>query len=176
MLSFAVNIVPTSDLPIVAAATAFIGLNRDEDISVSLDKDLGQNILVTSTNPAGMLFPEGWYVAKSCFRNKHHTAKRYYDEMYICKTPNIRTTWDETNNSGNARWVKGSEFTELQFAKTMAAMNPCFDAQINDGAVTLVRRSGQLIPSVVYCIGGWRLGQSAFLNKDDPSKSVAVRI
>lgn len=38
-------------------------------------------IIVTDTEPKDLIYPEGWYYAKGCFRNKHTSTTFLYSEV-----------------------------------------------------------------------------------------------
>ena len=38
-------------------------------------------IIITDTAPKDLIYPEGWYYAKGCFRNKHTSSSGLYSEV-----------------------------------------------------------------------------------------------
>lgn len=39
--------------------------------------------LITDVSPKDLTYPEGWYYAKGCFRNKHQSSTGLYDEIIM---------------------------------------------------------------------------------------------
>lgn len=44
-----------------------------------------EKIIMTNVRPMDLVYPEGWYYAEGCFRNKHNSASGMYYEMLMIK-------------------------------------------------------------------------------------------
>lgn len=75
--------VRTAELPMEVAAKLLQMLNP-EDIQVKPETSFGLE-LVSKKEPIDLLYPEGWYYAKGCFRNKHNTTNGIYEEAVMLK-------------------------------------------------------------------------------------------
>lgn len=64
--------------------------------NVSLKKTFGYfgTIIVTDVEPMNLIYPEGWYYAKGCLRNKHTSTTGIYSEIRMEKSNG--EGWDET--------------------------------------------------------------------------------
>ncbi len=74
--------IKTCDLSGNIAAFLFQKLNGD---NVKLKTYAGYNVLVivTDIEPQNLVYPEGWYYAKGCFRNKGNTTSGVYEEVIM---------------------------------------------------------------------------------------------
>ena len=52
-----------------------------------------ETVIITDVEPKALTYPEGWYYAKGCFRNKHTSTTGAYHEIKM-KTSDGRY-WDE---------------------------------------------------------------------------------
>ncbi len=68
------KIVKTCDLSGEVAARLFSMLNLG---IVRFDR----NLLFTDVEPKDLNYPEGWYYAKGCFRNKYNSSTGAYSEI-----------------------------------------------------------------------------------------------
>lgn len=48
--------------------------------------------IVSKVSPAELVYPEGWYFAKGCLRNKHNSSSGLYEEIPIYK-PGAEECW-----------------------------------------------------------------------------------
>lgn len=76
------------DMSKEVAATVFQMLNSDV---VQLQKGFGffripETVLVTDVEPKDLVYPEGWYYAKGCLRNKHTSTTGRYGEVRMQKS------------------------------------------------------------------------------------------
>ncbi len=71
------------DLNGAVAAKVFESLNYGK---VTYDKNgrFGP-VLITDMEPMDLTYPEGWYYAKGCFRNKHQSTTGIYSEVPMMK-------------------------------------------------------------------------------------------
>ncbi|MEE0790735.1 MAG: hypothetical protein U0M05_05515 [Clostridia bacterium] len=65
------------------ASIVFMLLN--EGVSLK-DNCFGKKIIVTDIEPTNLVYPEGWYYAKGCFRNKHTSTTGMYEEIPMLKS------------------------------------------------------------------------------------------
>lgn len=72
------NVVKMCDLSGKVAAVVFVALNHGK---AKLTEDDGQTYIVTDVEPKNLVYPEGWYYAKSNFRNKHNSTDGRYWEI-----------------------------------------------------------------------------------------------
>lgn len=45
-------------------------------------------VIITDTEPENLIYPEGWYYAKGCFRNKHQSTTGMYEEAHMLTSKN----------------------------------------------------------------------------------------
>ena len=69
------------DYPKEIAVKVFQMLNYE---TVEVDDSDWMMTIITDTNPEDLIYPEGWYFRKGCFRNKHN--KTGYYEVPMEKT------------------------------------------------------------------------------------------
>lgn len=55
---------------------------------------LNPRVIVSQVSPAELIYPEGWYFAKGCLRNKHQSSSGLYEEIPIYKT-DTHKHWDD---------------------------------------------------------------------------------
>lgn len=55
---------------------------------------IDHEFLVSTVEPAKLIYPEGWYFAKGNVRNKHQSTTGMYYEIPLCKSNNILDRWD----------------------------------------------------------------------------------
>jgi hypothetical protein len=85
------KLVNVADLPVSVALFLLKILNI---FVVSVKRDETGNYAIFSRFPPNLLkYPNGWYYAKGCFRNKHNTTTGQYTEV-IMLAPNGRG-WDD---------------------------------------------------------------------------------
>ena len=80
------KVVKSCDLPVRVALTVFELLNANA-VKVT-NKYRGVHLLsiTTDTEPKDLTYPEGWYYAKGCFRNKHESTTGIYSEVEMFKS------------------------------------------------------------------------------------------
>ena len=66
-------------MPVSIALKVFQMLNPGQVI-VPVN-DCYESAIITDTQPKELTYPEGWYYAKGCFRNKHMSSTGMYDEI-----------------------------------------------------------------------------------------------
>ena len=89
------SIVKTCDLPLQYAVDIFGALNpgkikvkkllkstERETLEDRMNYGMGIHIF-TDINPEELVYPEGWYFAKSHFRNKHMSTTGLYEEALV---------------------------------------------------------------------------------------------
>ena len=72
--------VSSVNLPKEIAAQLFVLLNEGD---VWIEYEGCEMVLVTDINPKELTYPEGWYFAKECFRNKHNTTLGAYYQVFM---------------------------------------------------------------------------------------------
>ena len=77
------------------AAIVFQKLNS-KDVILGEVKGTSELIIATDVEPAELVYPEGWYYAKGCFRNKHTSSTGAYEEIRMVKVDG--TSWKELAN------------------------------------------------------------------------------
>jgi hypothetical protein len=71
----------TADWPVAVALNVFELMNLG---NVSVRKDeYGNYVIIAYKAPNKLRYPNGWYYAKGCFRNKHNTTKGNYHEVIM---------------------------------------------------------------------------------------------
>lgn len=73
----------TRDLYVDMAARIFELYNPGK---VKVGRINGWNGIITDVQPNALVYPEGWYYAKGCFRNKHTNSTGMYSEMGMFKS------------------------------------------------------------------------------------------
>ena len=77
----AAKVVKMCDLSVNIAAKVFEMLNPGK-VEVFSDNWLGPfRRIQTDVEPRLLIYPEGWYYAKGCFRNKHTSSTGLYEEI-----------------------------------------------------------------------------------------------
>ena len=75
------NVVRMADMPVSAALAVFKILNMGQ---IKLMKDeCGNRAIMAFKAPNLLKYPEGWYYAKGCFRNKHTSSTGIYHEVIM---------------------------------------------------------------------------------------------
>ena len=72
------NTIKSVDLPLEVAVKVFIMLNNDK-----VTYSAKMKTIFTTTDPENLLYPEGWYYGKECFRNKHNSTTGLYGEVSV---------------------------------------------------------------------------------------------
>ncbi len=72
--------VKMADMPTHIALMVFQELNGDK-IECDDIYDFYDQVIYTDVEPRDLIYPEGWYYAKGCFRNKHMTSSGIYSEV-----------------------------------------------------------------------------------------------
>ena len=85
-----VKVVKMCDMPSYVAAMVFEALNPK---TVRADIGGDEPIIITNTEPKDLIYPEGWYYAKGCFRNKHTSTTGDYYEVGMTMADG--TQWKE---------------------------------------------------------------------------------
>lgn len=73
-----VRTVKCCDLDGDIAAQLFALLNPKV---VTIDWSEGDAVIITDAEPDQLTYPEGWYYAKGCLRNKHTSTTGLYSEV-----------------------------------------------------------------------------------------------
>ena len=73
------------------AAKVFQMLNPDQ-ITLMVN-NYNEEAIVTDVEPKDLIYPEGWYYAKGCFRNKHMSTTGIYGEIEMETSDG--TSWRE---------------------------------------------------------------------------------
>ena len=73
------------DMPISIAAKVFEMLNPGKVTVMNPDLIRTRYFIVTDVEPKNLIYPEGWYYAKGCFRNKHQSTTNFYEEAVMKK-------------------------------------------------------------------------------------------
>lgn len=55
---------------------------------------LSPKAIVSKVSPTKLVYPEGWYFAKGCLRNKHYSSSGFYEEIPIYK-PGTHKCWSD---------------------------------------------------------------------------------
>lgn len=76
------TVVKMCDMPAKIAATVFEMLND----SVRLEQKQLTSVIITDIEPNKLTYPEGWYYAKGCFRNKSTSTTGLYEELIMLKS------------------------------------------------------------------------------------------
>ena len=79
--------VKTADLSGYLAARLFEALNPDVEYLIEDPFNLSNynGLIVTDVDPERLVYPEGWYYAKGCLRNKHNSSTGLYEEIPMCR-------------------------------------------------------------------------------------------
>lgn len=72
------------DMTADIAVKVFQMLNGGK-IRVERGKFGWEKIIITNVDPLNLVYPEGWYYAKGCFRNKHNSTSGVYEEVMMVK-------------------------------------------------------------------------------------------
>lgn len=80
----ATKVVKMCDLSVGVAIQVFIMLNPGK-IMVKRN-GVFDTIIITDVEPKNLVYPEGWYYAKGCFRNKHTSTTGMYGEAPMLKS------------------------------------------------------------------------------------------
>ena len=73
------KVVKMCDMPASVAMSVFEQLNRQVKVK---NRDCWElRCIVTDAEPNELVYPEGWYYAKGCFRNKHTSTNGRYEEV-----------------------------------------------------------------------------------------------
>ena len=77
------KIVKMADMPVDVALEAFrrINVSNTWKEKVKIKKNGYKFSIITNTEPKDLRYPEGWYYAKGCFRNKHTSTTGMYSEV-----------------------------------------------------------------------------------------------
>jgi hypothetical protein len=75
-----IKYVKSSDMNADAAVAALISLN---DGVTYCGGNAWSRYLKSIKDPANLVFPEGWYFCKHCFRNKHNSSTGLYEEVPV---------------------------------------------------------------------------------------------
>ena len=113
--------VKTCDFDAKAAIAAFAALNQTEGKAVGVKSESWPYAIETSSDPAKMLFPAGWYFAKHALRNKHHSTTGAYSEIDVMDAA-MHSAWT-THAVETARQRLGRDFSAAVCACTVAALN-----------------------------------------------------
>ena len=82
------KMIKSADLPAEIAAMVLYALNRKE---VSLTREDGRRVIVSTVDPGSLTYPEGWYfVEKGGFRNKHNSTTGRYEEIPMLRPSGVR--------------------------------------------------------------------------------------
>ena len=73
------------DMNKVIAAKVFEMLNGSE-VRLVKKRSWFNVELITDIEPKYLTYPEGWYYAKGCFRNKHMSTSGIYEEIPMLKS------------------------------------------------------------------------------------------
>jgi len=81
------------DMSCLIAAKVFEMLNYGK---VKLENEMNPFMLhiITDTEPKYLIYPEGWYYGKGCFRNKHLSTTGIYEEVPMLKSNG--TLWSKS--------------------------------------------------------------------------------
>lgn len=91
--------IKTADLPGRIAAKLFATINKDSMV-IFLNRDPfvegthGGPVLICSTNPKELVYPEGWYFAKGHFRNKGNSTTGIYSEVPFYRSGGYGELWE----------------------------------------------------------------------------------
>lgn len=80
------------DLGKLTAGKVFEMINGGK-VRLEKDRIWTKCYIVTDVEPKDLTYPEGWYYAKGCFRNKHTSTTGIYEEIPMRK-PNGES-WGE---------------------------------------------------------------------------------
>lgn len=85
----AAETVKMCDMNMRIAATVFEMLNEGK-VKIKTPKYPEMSVyrieIVTDVEPKDLTYPEGWYYAKGCFRNKHQSTTGRYSEARMVKS------------------------------------------------------------------------------------------
>lgn len=74
--------IKSCDLTGYLAGKLFAMLNSEQVRTARLGSE---RVLISKVHPDQLTYPEGWYFAKGCFRNKHNSSSGIYDEIPLLK-------------------------------------------------------------------------------------------
>lgn len=72
------KVVKMADMDLSISMMVFRELNKGQ---VKIETRRCGRVIVTDVEPKDLTYPEGWYYAKGCFRNKRTTSTGVYHEM-----------------------------------------------------------------------------------------------
>lgn len=84
-------VVKSCDYPVAVALQVFEMLNPR--VKAKWDRFSNLKVIVTDVEPKDLTYPEGWYYAKGCFRNKHTSTTGIYSEIPMEKSDG--SSWRE---------------------------------------------------------------------------------
>ena len=90
----AAKVVKMCDMPLYIAVKVFEALNSGK-VKVE-GAHMFDAVIITDTEPMDLVYPEGWYYAKGCFRNKHQSTTGSYYEAQMMMSDG--TWWGEKVN------------------------------------------------------------------------------
>lgn len=147
-----VQVVKTCDLPKSAAVAAFVGLNEAEGKKL-MTKTEGQSFYLEAIqDPAGMLYPSGWYFAKCHLRNKHNSTTGLYDQVRVVDITGH--SW-MTHAIETARQIQGKDFSAPVCAKVVAVLN---GGELIDQAHVIVKPG-----KPIKVLDGWTVADACSL-------------
>ena len=82
------RVIKMCDMPVAIAVRVFESLNP-EKVKVNVNPLTDSATITTDTEPKDLVYPEGWYYAKGCFRNKHTSTTGLYSEIEMLTKSNI---------------------------------------------------------------------------------------
>ena len=56
-----------------------------------------EKVIMTDVRPMNLVYPEGWYFAEGCFRNKHNSSSGINCEMVMIKSDG--SFWEDVEHS-----------------------------------------------------------------------------
>jgi len=86
------KVVKSCDYPVEIAMKVLEMLNPRVKITWASGSYL--RTIVTDVEPKDLTYPEGWYYAKGCFRNKHTSTTGIYSEIPMEKSDG--SSWRES--------------------------------------------------------------------------------
>lgn len=84
------KVVKMCDMEVDIALRVFEQLNPGR-LTIENVHMYGNKVIVTDEEPDKLIYPEGWYYAKGCFRNKHTSTTGFYSEVTMVKSD--KTLW-----------------------------------------------------------------------------------
>ena len=75
-----------ADMSDLIAIEVFQMLNGKEKIKILMGYCSYRFVIATDVEPNDLVYPEGWYYAKGCFRNKHMSSDGMYWEVPMIKS------------------------------------------------------------------------------------------